>query len=232
MRKAARRDDAARRRAASGAAAIERYREAAKRRWIALRPRIRIRAHWVHRLNRAEYANAVRDLLALDVDVSTLLPADDSSEGFDNIADALGVSPALLERYVSAATKISRIAVGDPSISPMTVDVPRSGRSFADWNTSKACRWGRAADFCSLHVSARCGVHVQDPRAEFRSGRRRRRGAARSRNHARRRAHESDGHDRCADLRTEVKAGPHTIGVALKQKNLAGVGRYLCDVRE
>ena len=74
----------------------------------------------LHRLNRAEYANAVRDLLALDVDVSTLLPSDDSSEGFDNIADALEVSPALLESYVGAATKISRLAVGDPSITPST----------------------------------------------------------------------------------------------------------------
>ncbi len=74
----------------------------------------------LHRLNRSEYANAIRDLLALDIDVTTLLPSDDSSEGFDNIADALGVSPALLERYVSAATKISRVAVGDPAISPST----------------------------------------------------------------------------------------------------------------
>ncbi len=74
----------------------------------------------LHRLNRAEYANAIRDLLALNVDVSTLLPSDDSSEGFDNIADALEVSPALLESYVGAATKISRLAVGDPSITPST----------------------------------------------------------------------------------------------------------------
>jgi Protein of unknown function (DUF1592)/Protein of unknown function (DUF1588)/Protein of unknown function (DUF1587)/Protein of unknown function (DUF1585)/Protein of unknown function (DUF1595) len=74
----------------------------------------------LHRLNRAEYANAVRDLLAVNVDVSTLLPSDDSSEGFDNIADALGVSPALLERYVSAATRISRLAVGDPATSATT----------------------------------------------------------------------------------------------------------------
>jgi cytochrome c553 len=66
----------------------------------------------LHRLNRTEYANAVRDLLALDIDAATLLPADDSSEGFDNIADALAVSPALVERYAAAATKISRMAVG------------------------------------------------------------------------------------------------------------------------
>ncbi|HJT88363.1 MAG TPA: DUF1592 domain-containing protein [Bryobacteraceae bacterium] len=74
----------------------------------------------LHRLNRTEYTNAIRDLLALDVDASTLLPADDSSEGFDNLADALSVSPALLERYVSAAEKISRLAVGDAGITPST----------------------------------------------------------------------------------------------------------------
>jgi mono/diheme cytochrome c family protein len=67
----------------------------------------------LHRLNRAEYANAVRDLLALDVDASTLLPPDDSAYGFDNIADVLGVSPALQERYLSAAETVSALAVGD-----------------------------------------------------------------------------------------------------------------------
>jgi hypothetical protein len=70
----------------------------------------------LHRLNRTEYSNAIRDLLALDVDVSALLPPDDSTAGFDNIADVLGVSPALIEGYVAAATKISRLAAGDPSI--------------------------------------------------------------------------------------------------------------------
>ena len=70
----------------------------------------------LHRLNRAEYANAVRDLLALDVDVSALLPPDDSSAGFDNIADVLGVSPALIEGYVAAAARVSRLAIGDPAI--------------------------------------------------------------------------------------------------------------------
>ena len=68
-----------------------------------------------HRLNRSEYHNAVRDLLALDVDVAALLPADDGSYGFDNIAGVLGMSPTLLERYLSAAKKISRLAVGTPA---------------------------------------------------------------------------------------------------------------------
>jgi hypothetical protein len=75
----------------------------------------------LHRLNRTEYTNAIRDLLAIEVDGSTVLPADDSSEGFDNIADALAVSPALIERYVGAAGKISRLAVGNMLISPATV---------------------------------------------------------------------------------------------------------------
>ena len=67
----------------------------------------------LHRVNRSEYANAVRDLLALEVDATALLPADDSSFGFDNVAGSLGVSPVLLERYVAAAGKISRLAIGD-----------------------------------------------------------------------------------------------------------------------
>jgi Protein of unknown function (DUF1592)/Protein of unknown function (DUF1588)/Protein of unknown function (DUF1585)/Protein of unknown function (DUF1587)/Protein of unknown function (DUF1595)/Cytochrome C oxidase, cbb3-type, subunit III len=72
-----------------------------------------------HRLNRAEYANAVRDLLALDVgDVAALLPADDSAYGFDNIAEALGASSVLLERYVTAAGRISALAIGDPDVAP------------------------------------------------------------------------------------------------------------------
>ncbi len=73
----------------------------------------------LHRLNRTEYANSIRDLLSLDVDVSSLLPPDDESYGFDNIADVLGVSPALLEQYINASEKISRLAVGDMSITPV-----------------------------------------------------------------------------------------------------------------
>jgi len=70
----------------------------------------------LHRLNRAEYANAVRDLIDLPINGAALLPGDDSSGGFDNIANALSVSPALLQAYVSAAAKISRLAIGDPTV--------------------------------------------------------------------------------------------------------------------
>ncbi len=67
-----------------------------------------------HRLNRTEYHHAVRDLLDLEIDVAELLPADGASYGFDNIAGVLGVSPTLLERYLAAARKIARVAVGRP----------------------------------------------------------------------------------------------------------------------
>jgi mono/diheme cytochrome c family protein len=67
----------------------------------------------VHRLNRAEYSNAVRDLLGVDVRPGEWLPVDDSGYGFDNIAAVLSTSPTLLDRYMSTARKISRLAVGD-----------------------------------------------------------------------------------------------------------------------
>jgi len=73
----------------------------------------------VRRLNRLEYTNAVRDLLALDVDGAALLPVDESGYGFDNIGDVLSVSPGLLERYMFAAQKISSLAVGDASMKPV-----------------------------------------------------------------------------------------------------------------
>ncbi len=78
----------------------------------------------LHRLNRTEYKNAIRDLLAVDIDPGKYLPSDDSTRGFDNIAGALTLSPALLEGYTSAAGKISRLAIGDvtaPSQTPYHV---------------------------------------------------------------------------------------------------------------
>ena len=66
----------------------------------------------IHRVNRTEYANAVKDVLSLDIDSAEFLPVDDSSYGFDNVASSLGVSPALVEGYMSAAAKVSRLALG------------------------------------------------------------------------------------------------------------------------
>ena len=96
----------------AGYAAFVSYLETELDRAAAARPEPG-RTETFHRLNRAEYQNAVRDLLDIDIDVSALLPADDADvHGFDNIADVLSVSPALLERYMSTARKISRLAVG------------------------------------------------------------------------------------------------------------------------
>jgi mono/diheme cytochrome c family protein len=79
----------------------------------------------LHRLNRAEYSHAIRDLLALQVDATTFLPVDDSTHGFDNIAGALTLSPALMEAYLSAAGKISRLAIGNVTAATQAVfDVP------------------------------------------------------------------------------------------------------------
>jgi cytochrome c5 len=74
----------------------------------------------LHRLNRAEYSNAIRDLLDLKVDVTALLPADDESNGFDNIADVLKVSPSLLEQYLGASRTVADVAIGDRGLGPVS----------------------------------------------------------------------------------------------------------------
>ena len=72
----------------------------------------------LHRLNRTEYANALRDILSLDIDVTKLLPPDDMTHGFDNIADVLTISPTLMDSYIRAAATLSRLAVGDRNVAP------------------------------------------------------------------------------------------------------------------
>ena len=72
----------------------------------------------LHRLNRTEYANAIRDLLSVEIDGASMLPPDAQAHGFDTNADALSIEPALLDRYLTAAAKIARVAVGDPTLRP------------------------------------------------------------------------------------------------------------------
>ena len=102
------------------------------------------RTETFRRLNRTEYQNTIRDLLALDVDVASLLPPDESSHGFDNIT-VTDLSPTLLNRYLSAAQKISRLAVGTSArerpAAILFAFVPMSRRT----PTSRACRSARAA---------------------------------------------------------------------------------------
>jgi len=90
----------------------------------------------LRRLNRAEYANALRDLLDLKIDVSNQLPADDSGHGFDNIAEVLTVSPTLMDRYIRVAGKVSRIAAGVGSRTPVTTDLRLVQDAYANSRAS------------------------------------------------------------------------------------------------
>jgi hypothetical protein len=91
------------------------------------RSNFRLAASTTARLNRTEYANAIRDVLNLEVDAAALLPPDDSGAGFDNMAEMLVVSPALVEGYVSAAMRISREAIGDLAMEPLQVAMQPTG---------------------------------------------------------------------------------------------------------
>jgi hypothetical protein len=174
----------------------------------------------LHRLNRTEYANAIRDLLALDVNVNTLLPADGSSQGFDNLAEALAVSPSLIQGYVSAAMKISRLAVGD--------------RTMAPSQTTLAPPPGLAQDrhIDGLPLGTRGGVvhhHMFPLDAEYEFSMGGRGGGA--------------GVDLTLDgaqikvdnprsFRLKVPAGPHAIGIAVVDRQRgAGVDEIYSDFR-
>ena len=105
----------------------------------------------VHRLNRREYTNAVRDLLALEIDGGALLPADNADLGFDNMADILSVSPALLDRYIFAARRISRLAVGDPDIEPTTETYGVPAMRFQDLRMSEDLPFGSRGGIAIRH---------------------------------------------------------------------------------
>jgi mono/diheme cytochrome c family protein len=176
----------------------------------------------LHRLNRTEYENAVRDLLDLPIDAAALLPADDSAEGFDNQASVLSVSPALMQAYVTAAAKISRLAVGDPTIS-------------ADITTYLAPRgMSQAGHREGLPLGTRGGLLVThifplDAEYEFRIGRA---GGGLfglppvgtgdsveiTLNGERLRL---IGNDTRGPIRLKIAAGPQTIGVAVVRKSNA-----------
>ena len=145
----------------------------------------------IHRLNRLEYGNTIRDLLGLEIDVNSMLPGDDSGYGFDNIADVLSVSPVLLEKYMSAARKIARTAVG-------AMDIPAEETEFiVPFGTPTDTRVSE-----DLPLGSRGGysIHYNFPvDAEYTI-----------------RVTMAQGGDRGAkiDTRMPVKAGPMVIGVS------------------
>ncbi|MBV9503649.1 MAG: DUF1592 domain-containing protein [Acidobacteriia bacterium] len=177
----------------------------------------------LHRLNRTEYGNSIRDLLDLEVDVSTLLPADDSSEGFDNVADALAVSPALLERYIAAAEKISRIAVGDSGITPATTTY-RAASDLSQSDHIEGLPLGTRGGLLVRHtfpLDAEYSFKIRARPAAIGLG------AAGFQdedlevtlNGERIKLVKAGG---TLDLRLSVPAGPQTIGVAFVRKNPPG----------
>src|SRR5262249_47322507 len=116
------------------------------------------RTETFHRINRAEYRNVIRDLLGLEVDVTSLLPADDATFGLDNIANTLSVTPALMERYMSAARRISRLAVGLAPLGPTIETYRASGRMSIDGALTDGDDDGQVSD--QLPLGSRGGLVV------------------------------------------------------------------------
>ena len=189
----------------------------------------------LHRLNRTEYANAIRDLLALDIDPAKYLPSDDSTRGFDNIAGALSLSPALLEGYATSAAKISRLALGDVT-EPSLATYRAPADTSQDYHVA-GLPFGTRGGLVVQHVFPADGDYVfkvfpinkglMDNNQSF--------GEI---------AHEKlellvDGervhlydwdkelargpavHGGTADVHVPVKAGPHTVGITFLATNLA-----------
>jgi len=189
------------------------------------------RTEALHRLNRTEYRNVVRDLLGLTVDVSDLLPADDTSYGFDNVAGVLGISPTLMERYLAAARKISRLAVGAPvpSATAETFRIASDlGQDFHIAGLPFGTRGGTLIDYnfpedaeYTISVVPDGPLYIEPHQLEvtldghrielFTVGRTLEAGE--------RRGQYSEADSR--DIRLRVSAGPHQVGVAFLQKTSA-----------
>src|SRR5262249_29692862 len=105
----------------------------------------------VHRLNRTEYGNVIRDLFDLEIDARSLLPSDDADLGFDNMADILSVSPALLERSMAAARKVSRLAVGDSDVKLVTSTYSMPKLRFQDDRMSEDLPFGSRGGMAVQH---------------------------------------------------------------------------------
>ena len=124
----------------------------------------------LHRLNRTEYRNSIRDLLDIDVDVSGLLPADPKAGGFDNMADALTITPALMQGYFRAAEKISREAVGDPKTAPLLVgynDATQVGKMANQYRRVEGAPFGTRGGISVVHNFPADGEYTFKPALAF-----------------------------------------------------------------
>jgi hypothetical protein len=189
----------------------------------------------LHRLNRTEYANVVHDLLALDIDPSKYLPSDDSTRGFDNIAGALALSPALLEGYTTAAAKISRIALGDVS-DPALATYRVASDTTQDYHI-EGLPFGTRGGLVVQHEFPADGDYVfkvfpinkglMDNNTAFgeMTGEKLELLVDGAREHLydwdKDVARGKPVHGGTADLHVQVKAGPHTVGVTFLATQLA-----------
>jgi cytochrome c553 len=192
----------------------------------------------VHRLSRTEYQNAIRDLLAVDalpneIDYPLLLPADNSASGFDNLADLLFMSPAIMERYLDAAEKISRLAVGDVK-APVLVNRYRLNPELWQGSRVDDLPWGTRGGLSvnnhfpadgeyliKVQLSApptephQLEVSVDGTRAQLVAISARARGRGRQ---PEPRTGEGDP-DRPLEFRVPIKAGPHLLGITFIERD-------------
>jgi hypothetical protein len=166
----------------------------------------------LRRLNRTEYANAVRDLIDLPIDAAAFLPGDDSVGGFDNVGSALSISPTLLQAYVSAAATLSRLAVGDPNASP-TLTTYRAPRDWQSGNHIDGQPLGTRGGFEVQHV------FPLDAEYEFRMAARADDEVQITINGKRAALLPSTGPRGARVAKLTIPAGPQAIGVALIRRH-------------
>jgi hypothetical protein len=184
-----------------------------------------------HRLNRTEYQNAVRDLLGLDLDMSRLLPADDAAYGFDNVSDVLSISPARLDAYLSAARRISRLAVGDPSAPAEIATYAFAKMLLQEERMSEELPFGSRGGAAFRHAFPLDGEYVlklrfdgpstPNDRFEVRID-----GVKAGEGTPRGRASGDTADSGGTEVRLRALAGSHTIGIVLLKRMLAAEGRF------
>ena len=196
------------------------------------------RTESIHRLNRAEYRNSIRDLLALDVDVEAMLPADDMSFGFDNNGGVLKMTPSLLDRYMATARHVSRLAIGSASIQP-TAETFRLradlSQDIAFDNLPLGTRGGTAIKYqfpldaeYTIAVEPLAGGNDQHQLEVTIDGERVKLFTVGGRRPAAAAAVAYDVPDDTLEVRVPVKAGPRVVGVAFVRKT----GALIEGIRE
>jgi mono/diheme cytochrome c family protein len=184
-----------------------------------------------HRLNRTEYQNAVRDVLGLDLDVASLLPGDDAAYGFDNIGEMLTVSPDLLDGYLSAANKISRLAVGDTALPLGSATYPVSKYLLQNDRMSEQLPFGSRGGVAVRHYFPADGDYLVKVRfqgvsrppqpVEIRVD-----GARVATLMTSGRDFEDTADKGAVETRVAIKAGPRVVGVSFLKPILPSETRY------